>query len=163
MGIPVLIGRATNDHLLVFNGSERIEFESQGDNIMTTARIIPLAVARPDPLGATTAKLAAIDELTARLESTGYMAVMQIGEPHLSELVAKFKRKGYHVELAPLVVEDGSAGSGGCGSASSCSSASSGCSSGGCGTAAPAPAPASSRMPRMVMPDISVIYVRLGN
>lgn len=123
---------------------------------MTTAKIIPLAVARPDPL-------AAIDELTARLERTGYMAVMQIGEPHLSALVTKYQSKGYEVELAPLVVEDGSAGSGGCGSASSCSSASSSCSSGGCGTAAPAPAPASSWMPRMVMPDISVIYVRMAN
>ena len=129
---------------------------------MTTARIIPLTVARPDPLGAI-AKLAAIDELTARLESTGYMAVMQIGEPQLSVLVAKFKSKGYNVELAPLVVEDGSAGSGSCGSASSCSSASSSCSSGGCGTAEPAPVPASSRVPRTVMPDISVIYVRMGN
>lgn len=129
---------------------------------MATARIIPLTVARPDPLAAA-AELTAIDELTARLESTGYMAVMQIGEPHLSALVAKYKSKGYQVELAPLVVEDGSTGSGGCGSASSCSSASSSCSSGGCGTAAPAPAPASSRMPRMVMPEISVIYVRMGN
>ena len=129
---------------------------------MATAKIIPLAVARPDPLKAT-AELKAIDERTARLEKSGYMAVMQIGEPRLSELVEKYKSKGYQVELAPLVLEDPNASSGGCGSASSCSSASSSCSSGGCESAAPAPAPASSLMPRIVMPDISVIYIRMGN
>lgn len=125
---------------------------------MARTTVIPLNVVRPG-------SPEAIDELTARLERNGFMAVMQIGEPRLSELVAKYKGKGYHVELVPLVVEDGSAGSGSCGSASSCSSAgsSSGCSSGGCGTAAPAPAPASSRLPRVVMPDISVIYIRMGD
>lgn len=125
---------------------------------MAIGNVIPLNVVRPG-------SPEAVDELTARLERNGFMAVMQIGEPRLSELVAKYKAKGYHVELAPLVVEDGSAGGGSCGSASSCSSASSssGCSSGGCGSSAAAPAQAAPGMPRMVMPDISVIYIRMGD
>src|SRR6187551_2921966 len=123
---------------------------------MTTATIIPLNVVPPD-------SPEAIDELTARLERSGFMAVMQIGEPRLSELAAKYKAKGYEVELVPLVEEGMDSGGGGCGTASSCNSANSsgGCGSGGgCGSTAATPQ-SLPQARRRVVRDISLIYVRM--
>lgn len=126
---------------------------------MTKTKVIPISPLRTDGLDE-------IDALQDRLERAGYMRMMQIGEPRLSELVAKYKSKGYDVEVAPYVddgdeVGDGSvAPSGGCGP-SSCSSASSsgGCSSGGCGSA---PSPARRAGPRVVVPNVGTIYVRIN-
>lgn len=124
---------------------------------MTTKKVIPLSpmrTARPDE----------IDALHERLERAGYMRMMQIGEPRLSELVAKYKAKGYEVEVVPFVDDgdDGSAPapSGGCGPGS-CSSASSSpsCSSGGCSSGS---APVRRTGPRIVIPDVGTIYVRMN-
>lgn len=124
---------------------------------MSTHKIIPLTPARAP-------SVEEMDALHERLESAGYMQMMQIGEPRLSELVSKYKAKGYDVEVVPYV-DDGNDGttapSGGCGPGS-CSSAgsSSGCSSGGCGPGSP---PAASSGRRTVVPGVGTIYVRIRN
>lgn len=132
---------------------------------MTTKKIISLNVAgthRPED----------IEERGSRLEMNGYMRMMQIAEPRLSELVAKYKAKGYDVEILPVLEETEetmSGGGGGCGSKSSCSSAASsgGCSSGGCGSGASAAAAATvatqfvPRPPLRALPGVGTIYVRL--
>jgi len=123
---------------------------------MTTTKIIPLSLMRTD-------RADEIDALRDRLERAGYMRMMQIGEPRLSELAEKYKAKGYDVEVVPYVDdgEDGSeAPAGGCGPGS-CSSASSagGCSSGGCGSA---PSPIRHTGPRVVVPGVGTIYVRIN-
>ncbi|NMF91514.1 hypothetical protein, partial [Aromatoleum petrolei] len=121
---------------------------------MTTKKVIPLSPMRSDHPDE-------IDALHERLERAGYMRMMQIGEPRLSELVAKYKVKGYEVEVVPYV-DDGDDGSapaptGGCGPGS-CSSASSSpsCSSGGCSSGS---APVRRTGPRVVIPDVGTIYV----
>ena len=88
---------------------------------MTARKIIPISQVRrltPDE----------IDDLHRRLENEGYMRMMQIGEPRLAELVAKYKGKGYAVEVVPYV-DDGDDGlsppSGGCGPGSCSAGASS--------------------------------------
>jgi hypothetical protein len=123
---------------------------------MTTKKIIPLSLMRTD-------RPDEIDALHERLERAGYMRMMQIGEPRLSELVAKYKAKGYDVEVVPYVDDgdDGSvAPSGGCGPGS-CSTASSsgGCSSGGCGSS---PSPVRRTAARVVVPNVGTIYVRIN-
>lgn len=122
---------------------------------MSTHKIIPLAPARAP-------SVEEVDALHERLEGAGYMQMMQIGEPRLSELVSKYKAKGYDVEVLPYV-DDGNDGTmaptGGCGPGS-CGSAgsSSGCSSSGCGSGSPKVA-ASGR--RTVVPGVGTIYVRI--
>lgn len=131
---------------------------------MTTKKVISLNVAgthRPED----------IEERGTRLEMSGYMRMMQIAEPRLSELVAKYKAKGYDVEILPVLdeTEETMSGGGGCGSKSSCSSAASsgGCSSGGCGSGASAaadPTVATQFVPRAALralPGVGTIYVRL--
>jgi len=131
-----------------------------------TKKIIPLSVVHADATES-------IDDLQERLESAGYMRLMQISEPRLSELIAKYKAKGYDVEVLPLVDEgDGSAPlpSVGCGGASSCSSgnSASGCSSGGCGSGAAqarplaAMSPVASRAPQKFVAGVGTIYVRMN-
>lgn len=76
-----------------------------------------------------------LDDVDARhehLQSAGYLPLMQISEPLLSELVAKYRAKGYGVEVLPLLDEGdlanatttrgNSCGPGSCSSAGSCSS-----------------------------------------
>jgi len=136
-----------------------------------TKKIIPLSVVHA-------AATESIDDLQERLESAGFMRLMQISEPRLSELIAKYKAKGYDVEVLPLVDEgDGSTPlpSVGCGGASSCSSgqgagsAASGCSSGGCGSGAAqarplaAMAPVARRAPQKFVAGVGTIYVRMHN
>lgn len=121
---------------------------------MTTTKIIPISVRtgeRPDE----------IEALHERLEQAGYMRMMQIGEPRLSELVARYKSKGYEVEVVPYV-DDGADGSapmgGGCGSGSCGSAANpSSCSSGGCGSLPPLHRTG----PRTVLAGVGTIYVRM--
>ncbi|NMG00284.1 hypothetical protein GPA27_23185 [Aromatoleum toluolicum] len=128
---------------------------------MTTKKIIPISQVRsytPDD----------IDALHDRLEGDGYMRMMQIGEPRLSELVTKYKGKGYEVEVVPFV-DDGDDGErvptgGGCGPGSCSSGASSngsagGCASGGCSSAAGTPV--RDARTRTVVPGVSTIYVRM--
>ena len=55
---------------------------------MTARKIIPISQVRPLTPDE-------IDDLHRRLENEGYMRMMQIGEPRLAELVAKYKGKGY--------------------------------------------------------------------
>ncbi|WP_332670051.1 hypothetical protein [Aromatoleum sp.] len=124
---------------------------------MTTKKVIPLSLLRTD-------RPDEIDALHERLERAGYMRMMQIGEPRLSELVAKYKAKGYEVEVVPYVDDgdDGSvAPSGGCGPGSCSSTASAAaCSSGGCGSGS---APVRRSGPRVVIPDVGTIYVRMSD
>lgn len=125
---------------------------------MTTNKVIPLSLLRTD-------RPDEIDALHERLERAGYMRMMQIGEPRLSELVAKYKAKGYQVEVVPFV-DDGDDGTApaptvGCGPGSCSSAASSaGCSSGGCGSSGSAPVRRTG--PRVVIPDVGTIYVRMN-
>ena len=123
---------------------------------MNTRRIIPLTPApMPSP--------EEVDALHERLEGAGYMRMMQIGGPRLSELVSKYKAKGYDVEVVPYV-DDGEDGTtapaaGGCGPGSCGSGASSaGCSSGGCGSGSPKIGSAGLRT---VVPGVGTIYVRI--
>ena len=133
---------------------------------MTTKKIILISQARtytPDD----------IDALHDRLEAAGYMRMMQIGEPRLSELVTKYQGKGYEVEVVPCV-DDGDDGlnaptGGGCGPGSCSSGGSSGsCASGGCGSGASqaqeSPAGSVRRVgPRTIVPGVGTIYVRMKN
>jgi hypothetical protein len=48
----------------------------------------------------------AIDPAHARLEAAGFMCMMVVGEPRLSEIVGKFKQRGYEVEVVPYVPEE---------------------------------------------------------
>lgn len=47
-----------------------------------------------------------VDPAHARLERAGFMCMMVVGEPRLSEIVDKFKRRGYEVEVVPYVPEE---------------------------------------------------------
>lgn len=113
-----------------------------------------------------TSELDAIEQMHERLEGAGYLRMMQIGEPRLSELVGKYKSKGYEVEVVPYV-DDGEDGttlpSVGCGPGS-CSSGSSagGCSSGGCASGAGGAAPVRRNDKRTIVPGVGTIYVRLS-
>lgn len=124
---------------------------------MTTKKIIPLKAVQADSL----------DDLDARherLQNAGYLPLMQMSEPRLSELVAKYRAKGYDVEVLPLLDEgdlaNATSGSS-CGSGS-CSSAGD-CSSGGCGSTQ-APVSGSSlrhKIPRQAVPGVGTLYVRM--
>jgi len=43
----------------------------------------------------------------ARLERAGFMRMMTIGDPRLSEFVEKYKSRGYEVEVLPADAEMG--------------------------------------------------------
>lgn len=133
---------------------------------MTTRKTIPIRTCTPDD----------IDALHERLADDGYMRMMQIGEPRLSELVTKYKGKGYEVEVVPFV-DDGDDGSspltgGGCGPGSCSSAGTSGSGAGGCGSGScgsesaqangPAASPPTRRAgPRTVIPGVGTIYIRM--
>lgn len=136
---------------------------------MTTKKVIPLSLMRTD-------RPDEIDALHERLERAGYMRMMQIGEPRLSELVAKYKGKGYEVEVVPFVDDGddgqrvptgGGCGPGSCSSGGSSNGSSGGCASGGCGPAASrttetgADAPGREARTRTVVPGVGTIYVRM--
>ena len=132
---------------------------------MTARKIIPISQVRPLTPDE-------IDDLHRRLENEGYMRMMQIGEPRLAELVAKYKGKGYAVEVVPYV-DDGDDGlsppSGGCGpgscraGASSASCGSGGCGSGGSQTSEPVTSTSARRAgSRKVVPGVGTIYVRMN-
>lgn len=136
---------------------------------MTTKKIIPISQVRsytPDD----------IDALHDRLEGDGYMRMMQIGEPRLSELVTKYKGKGYDVEVVPFVDDGddgqrvptgGGCGPGSCSSGGSANGSSGGCASGGCGSGATPPNGSAAATPvggsrtRTVVPGVGTIYVRM--
>lgn len=128
---------------------------------MTTRKIIPIGQIRPLTPDE-------IDHLHRRLDDEGYMRMMQIGEPRLSELVAKYKGKGYSVEVVPYV-DDGddvsAPPSGGCGPGSCSAGASpSSCGSGGCGSGGSQTSDlvTSRAGSRKVVPGVGTIYVRLN-
>lgn len=128
---------------------------------MTTRKIIPISQVRtftPDE----------VDALHDRLEGEGYMRMMQIGEPRLSELVTKYKGKGYEVEVVPFVDDGddgervptgGGCGPGSCSSGGSANGSSGSCASGGCSSAASAPVRDAGA--RTVVPGVGIIYVRM--
>jgi hypothetical protein len=62
-------------------------------------RVIPIKVA-------VTGAAAVAEEAHARLERAGFMRMMALGEPRLSEFVARYKALGYEVELVPYA-DDG--------------------------------------------------------
>lgn len=124
---------------------------------MTTKKVIHLSLMRTD-------RPDEIDALHERLERAGYLRMMQIGEPRLSELVAKYKAKGYEVEVVPYI-DDGDDGSGpapvgGCGPGSCSSASTASCGSGSCGSGS---SPVRRTEPRVVVPDVGTIYVRMNN
>jgi len=138
---------------------------------MTTKKIIPISQVRPCTPDD-------IDALHDRLEGDGYMRMMQIGEPRLSELVTKYKGKGYEVEVVPFVDDGddgqrvptgGGCGPGSCSSGGSANGSSAGCASGGCSAGAPqanestAGAPVRDTRTRTVVPGVGTIYVRMKN
>lgn len=47
-----------------------------------------------------------VDPAHARLERAGFMRMMVIGEPRLSEIVDRFKQRGYEVEVVPYQPQD---------------------------------------------------------
>jgi hypothetical protein len=74
--------------------------------IVATGRVIPIKQLATGP--------AAIAEDThARLERTGFMRMMVMGEPRLSQLVEKYKALGYEVEVVPFMAEE-AGGEAGC-------------------------------------------------
>jgi hypothetical protein len=62
-------------------------------------RIIPIKVAVTGAAGIA-------EEAHARLERAGFMRMMALGEPRLSEFVARYKALGYEVELLPYADDD---------------------------------------------------------
>jgi hypothetical protein len=62
-------------------------------------RVIPIRVA-------VTGAAAIAEEAHVRLERAGFMRMMALGEPRLSEFVARYRALGYEVELVPHA-EDG--------------------------------------------------------
>ena len=62
-------------------------------------RVIPIKVA-------VTGAAAIAEEAHARLERAGFMRMVALGEPRLSEFVARYKALGYEVELLPYVDHD---------------------------------------------------------
>lgn len=128
---------------------------------MTMKRVIPINQLHPLTPGE-------VDALHDHLEGEGYMRMMQIGEPRLSELVTKYKGKGYEVEVVPFVDDGddgarvptgGGCGPGSCSSGGSAGGSSGGCASGGCGSNAGAPV-GDARV-RTVVPGVGTIYVRM--
>lgn len=65
---------------------------------MAAGRVIPIKVLR-------TGAAAAAEDLHVRLERAGFLQMMAIGEPRLSEFVEKYKALGYEVEVVPFVDE----------------------------------------------------------
>ena len=73
---------------------------------MATGRVIPIKQLATGPA-------AVADDVHARLERTGFMRMMVMGEPRLSELVEKYKALGYEVEVVPFTAEE-AGGEAGC-------------------------------------------------
>jgi hypothetical protein len=125
---------------------------------MTTTKVIPLHVVHGDSL----------DDVEARhehLQSAGYLLLMQISEPRLSEVVAKYRAKGYDVEVLPLLDEGDLANatttSGNSCGPGSCSSGG-GCSSGGCGSGAPNGGSLPRRsVARQAVAGVGTVYIRM--
>lgn len=65
---------------------------------MVAKRIIPIKVAA-------SAGVALADEARIRLERAGFLRIMALAEPRLSEFVARYKALGYEVELVPYADE----------------------------------------------------------
>jgi hypothetical protein len=68
------------------------------------ARVIPIKLLAVGPA-------AAAENAHVRLERAGFMRMMVIGEPRLSELVNKYKALGYEVEVLPYEDTESSADS----------------------------------------------------
>lgn len=123
---------------------------------MEPKKVIPINVAPP-------ASPAAAAERQERLERAGFMRMMVIGEPRLSELVAKYRARGYEVEVVPYMDDAPVASAGGCGSSCGSGGASrstGSCSSGGgCGSAS---SPISVGAAAPIPADMSTIYLRIG-
>ncbi len=62
-------------------------------------RVIPIKLA-----GSGGAALA--DEARMRLERAGYLRMMALAEPRLSEFVARYEALGYEIELVPYTDDD---------------------------------------------------------
>ncbi len=60
----------------------------------TGSRVIPIKVVAA-------AGAAVAEEARMRLERSGFLRMMTLGEPRLSEFVARYKALGYDVELVP--------------------------------------------------------------
>ncbi len=72
---------------------------------MAATRVIPIKTA---PTGPSAAAVGA----HARLIRAGFMQMMMIGEPRLSEFVGKYEALGYEVEVVPYVDEEAREGPG---------------------------------------------------
>lgn len=76
---------------------------------MATKPVIPIKMLA-------TGAAAAAEEAHVRLERAGYMRMMALAEPYLSEFVGKYRALGYEVEVVPTQPEDGAGEAGGGGS-----------------------------------------------
>jgi hypothetical protein len=65
----------------------------------TGSRVIPIKLAAA-------AGAAAAEEARMRLERSGFMRMMTLGEPRLAEFIARYKALGYDVELLPFADDD---------------------------------------------------------
>lgn len=78
---------------------------------MATKRVIPIKMLA-------SGAAAAAEEAHVRLERAGYMRMMALCEPRLSEFVGKYRALGYEVEVLPTQPEDaGGEGDGSAGGA----------------------------------------------
>lgn len=66
--------------------------------LVSTARVIPIRLIAGG--GGATA------DAHVRLERAGFMRMMMIGEPRLSEFVRAYQARGYEVEVVPYRDED---------------------------------------------------------
>jgi hypothetical protein len=73
---------------------------------MATTRVIPIKMLA-------TGAAAAAEEAHARLERAGFMRMMALCEPRLSEFVTKYRALGYEVKVLPYEPEDAGTESGG--------------------------------------------------
>jgi hypothetical protein len=69
------------------------------EDVVTGRRVIPIKVAVAP--GAARAEAARM-----RLEGSGFLRMMTLGEPRLSEFVARYKALGYDVDLLPYADDD---------------------------------------------------------
>ena len=67
---------------------------------MAANRVIPIKVA----VGGAAA---AAEDAHLRLERAGFMRMMALAEPRLTEFVARYTTLGYEVELVPYAEDDG--------------------------------------------------------
>ena len=66
---------------------------------MATGRVIPITLIG-DP------SRPVVDPAHARLKGAGFMPMMLVGEPRLSEIVGRFQGRGYEVEVVPYLPQD---------------------------------------------------------